>query len=134
MRSRLSGYCGLYFVILSYLGKIISPPDGTALTFLPGSSENITWTFDDKISQVTYRTWFFRSSDGLRFGTLGVIAQDTEPNIPQNVLSGVNIIKPATLVLNNVNHSYDGTYTFTLATTESFTSNVIVFIASKYNS
>ena len=123
-------------VILSYLGKIISPPDGTALTFLPGSSENITWTFDDVISGVASRTWFFTSSDGLRAGTLGVIALDLQPQIQENVLPRINIIKPATLVLNNVNHSYDGIYTFEIKTSSAgtYTSQVTVYIASKYHS
>jgi hypothetical protein len=35
------------------------------------------------------------------------------------ILPGISITKPATLVLNNVNQSYDGTYRFTLVATES---------------
>ena len=124
----------LFFVILFCLGKIIPPPDGTVFTFLPGSSRNITWDFDDEISQVASRTWSFTSSDGLRSGILGVIALDFQPQPQKGAPPGVNIIKPATLELNNVDHSYDGTYTFTLVAAESHKSNVIVFIASKFHS
>ena len=123
-----------YFVVLSCSGKIIPPPDGTVLTFLPGSSRNITWDFDDEISKVITRTWTFTSSDGLRSGALGVIALDLQPQPQKGVLPGVNIIKPATLELNNVDHSFNGIYKFTLTTTKTHTSNVIVFIASKFHS
>ena len=103
-------------------------------TFLPGSSRNITWDFDDEISQVASRTWSFTSSDGLRSGALGVIALDSQPQPQKDAPRGIDIIKPATLELNNIDHSFDGTYTFTLVATESHKSNVIVFIASKFDS
>ena len=128
--------CGVlfsvHFISNECEGKIISPPNRTVLIFLPGTSENITWKFDDEVAQVTSRTWYFTSSDGLRSGTLGVIAYDRKPNLTQNVLSGVNIIKPATLVLNNVNHSYDGVYTFDLQPADvTYSSEVTVYIARK---
>ena len=123
-----------YFVFLSCSGKIVPPSDGTVLNFLPGSSVNITWDFDDEISQVASRSWSFTSSDGLRSGALGVIVFNSQPQIRKNVLPGVDIMKPATLVLNNVDYSFDGTYTFTITAVESDTSNVIVFIASKFYS
>ena len=123
-----------YFAFLFCLGKIVPPPDGTVLTFLPGSSRNITWDFDDEISKVVTRSWTFTSSGGLRSGTLGVIVFNSQPQIRKNVLPRVNIMKPATLVLNNVDYSFDGTYTFTITAVGSDTSNVIVFIASKFYS
>ena len=125
----------LRLITLSYsiLGKIIPPPDGTVLTFLPGSSGNITWDFDDEISKVATRSWTFTSSDGLRSGTLGIIGFNSQPQIRKDVLSGVDIIKPATLELNNVDNSFDGIYKFSLTATESDTSNVILYIASKFH-
>ena len=123
-----------YFIVLFCLGKIIPPPDGTVLIFLPGSSRNITWDFDDEISKVITRTWTFTSSDGLRSGLLGIIGFNSQPQIRKDVLSGVDIIKPATLELNNVDNSFNGIYKFTLTTTKTHTSNVILFIASKFHS
>ena len=120
-----------HFILHECEGKIIPPPDGTVLTFLPGSSRNITWDFDDE--KVASRTWTFTSSDGLRSGILGVIALDLQPQAQKGVLPRVNIIKPATLELNNVDHSYDGIYKFTLVATQTHISNVIVFIAKKPN-
>ena len=118
---------------MSFIGKIISPRDGIELTFLPGSTENITWTFDDNPSE-TLLTWFFTSSDGLRVGFLGTIFSDFQPHIGQgNPLPMINITKPATLILNNVNQSYNGTYRLILKADgqPKVTSDVIVFIASK---
>jgi hypothetical protein len=122
-------------ITFSYLilGKIIPPPDGTVLTFLPGSSRNITWDFDDDLSVVSSRSWIFTSSDGLRTGTLGVIALDSSAVVQNPPLPGIKIIKPATLELNDVSHIYDGNYSFSLVTSvpESHTSKVTVYIARK---
>jgi hypothetical protein len=120
----------------SYLGKIISPSDGTELTLLPGSSRNISWTFDDGISTVSGRTWIFASYYGLRSGTLGGITSPFPLQVTKNVLPGINIILPGTLELNNVSHSFDGNYTFSILTTDlkTHTSKVLVYIASKFHS
>ena len=80
------------------------------------------------------RSWFFKSSDGLRTGPIGAIAFDYSPALRKNILSGISVIKPATLVLSNVNQSYNGTYRFDLITaTEIFTCEIIVFVASKFD-
>ncbi|CAB3986179.1 B-cell receptor CD22-like [Paramuricea clavata] len=124
---------GLYFLLFPCkgLGVIISPRDGTKLTFVPGSSRNITWTFDD--AKAAYRDWSFTSSDGLGSGLLGGIVSDFEPQTTTDVLPGVNIIKPGTLALSNVDQNYNGTYTFLLKVNgkPDDTSDVIVFIAIK---
>ncbi len=85
----------------------------------------------DEISKVASRSWSFTSSDGLRSAYLGGILFDSQPGVQRNILPGIDIKKPATLVLSNVSHIYDGTYTFRLSATETDQSNVRVFIASK---
>ena len=114
------------------LGQIISPPDGTELTFLNGSNANITWSFKDDISKVDSRVWRFTSSDGsFNSERLARIIDDEEPRIDESGLSGVSIVKPATLILKNVNQTYNGTYRFALGAVNSGDSDVVVFIASK---
>ena len=124
-----------YFIIsFLFIGKITSPRDGTELTILPGSTRNITWTFDDDLSTVTTRSWFFTSSVDL---TAKLIAQISVfgHNVRKDILPGVDIIEPATLNLTNVSQSYDGTYVFSLkiGTKPEVTSKVIAYIASKFN-
>jgi hypothetical protein len=97
---------------VSRLGKITSPPDGTRLTFLPGSTAKIQWTFDDDISSLEYRTWFFTSSDGSKPERLAAIYSNREPQIVNSSLPGVAIEKPATLVLKNIDLKNNGTYRF----------------------
>ena len=112
---------------------ITSPRDGTELTFPPGSSRNITWTFDD--AKTASRTWSFTSSGGSGSGLLGTIISDLDPQTTTDVLPGVDIIKPATLALSNVDQNYNGTYTFHLKVNkkpDDTSSHVIVFIASKF--
>ena len=79
------------------------------------------------------RLWRFTSTDGL-FNTkrLARIIDDEEPRIYESGLSGVTIVKPATLILKNVNQTYNGIYQFSLAAYSGGDSYVVVFIASKF--
>ena len=116
-------------------GKITSPSDGTNLTFLPGSTETITWTFDDGISKVENRRWSFKSSDDNGFGVLALLPFNGNPTLG-NKLPRFDIIKPGSLVLHDVNQSYDGTYQFALTVDgaqKDDVSNVRVYIASKFD-
>ena len=104
---------------VSRLGKITSPLDGSRLTFLPGSTEKIQWTFDDDISlrrrrELFDRSWYFTSSDGSKREPLATIYFDGEPGILNSSLPGVAIEKPATLVLKNIDLRNNGTYRFQL--------------------
>ena len=81
------------------------------MTVLPGSTAKITWSFNDDVSQVISRAWYFTSSDGSFVGKrLARIIDDENPQIFNSGLSGVSIVKPATLLLKNVNQTYDGTF------------------------
>ena len=118
------------------LGKITAPDDGTELIFLPGSTKNITWTFDDDISQVASRTWSFASSDGSGIRVIAILTFDTQVSKRDGILPSFDIKKPATLTLNNVDQSYNGTYRLVLnidGLPDDFISDVTVFIASKFN-
>ena len=104
------------------------------MTVLPGSTVNITWSINDDISRVSFREWHFTSSDGLFVRKpLASIIRDSQPQIDNSDLSGVSIVKPATLLLKNVNQTYDGTYRFDLLGPGGGRSaRVVVFIASKF--
>ena len=95
---------------------------------------NIKWSFTDDVSQVSSRKWYFTSSDGSFVNTrLARIIDDKALQIDNSGLSGVSIVKPATLFLKNVNQTYDGTYRFDLSGRGgSGSSRVVVFIASKF--
>ena len=116
------------------LGEITSPPDGTRLYFLNGSTANITWSFNDKISDVNIRIWRFTSSDGsIDQKRLGRILGDVAIEVDKaSGLSGVKIERPANLILENVNLTYNGTYRFDLSALVADKSEVVVFIASKF--
>ena len=117
------------------IGKIIPPPDGTTLYFSTGKSRaRIQWSFDDKISDVISRAWSFESSDGSIRERLARIVNDATPNIVAKSLPGVEILKPATLILRNVNQTFNGTYYFELTLFRTTTSSVAVFITSKFSS
>ena len=102
------------------------------MTFLNGSNANITWSFNDDISTLVTRIWYFTSSDGsFNAERLARISDNEEPRIYESGLSWVTIVKPATLVLKNVNQTYNGTYRFSLTAHTNGDSSVVVFIASK---
>ena len=116
------------------LGGITSPAEGTEFVFLPGSTGNLTWTFDDDVSTLVLRAWFFTRSGGSKSERLATIADDDNRKVRQSSLSGVEIVKPATLLLKNVNQSYDGVYLFQLhGSGPAVSIGVRVYIASKSN-
>ena len=104
------------------------------MTVLPGENVNITWSFSDDVSKVLARVWYFTSSDDSFVNErLAIILLDGQPQIDLSGLSGVSIVKPATLLLKNVNETYDGTYRFDLSAPggSGSSSRVVVSIASK---
>ena len=105
------------------------------MTVLSGSTVNITWSFNDDVAQLLARAWYFTSSDSSFVDEpLASIFRDGQPQIDNSGLSGVSIVKPATLLLKNVNQTYNGTYRFDLSGRGgSGSSQVVVFIASKLN-
>ncbi len=121
------------FNFMCCLGRIISPAKGTEFTFLPGTTGNITWIFDDAISSLVFRSWFFTRRGGSTPERLVTISDNNGPNIRKSSLSGVEIVKPGTLLLKNVTQSHNGVYEFVLsASGPAVASDVVVFIASKF--
>ncbi|XP_046858276.1 uncharacterized protein LOC124451702 [Xenia sp. Carnegie-2017] len=129
----------LFCWISSCQGVILSPPPGTSFTFLPGGTENITWTFDDDLNDLASRNWLFTgSSDGSQSTLLAIVTLDLSLiNLNEPILPNYDVSKPSTLQLRNITHSYDGTYEFRLARKDSllspFISKVRVFVAIKPN-
>ena len=102
------------------------------MIFAPGSNARIEWTFFTK-KPLEKRTWYFTSTDGtFDEAELAIIHGMDEPIISNSGLTGVSVEGNATLVLKNVNQSYDGTYLFILSAGPSTDrSPVIVTIAGK---
>ena len=112
---------------MSWIGKLTAQPKNSVVK--PGSTVNLQWNFDDDIKSVITRTWrFFGHSDSK---ILAVILVDGKPVIRDKLLK-FEIKNRATLVLKNVNESYNGTYEFTLdADKKKYVSKAVVVIASK---
>ena len=81
------------------------------MTLTPGSMEKITWSFTDDKKGFSHRHLIFTTSGGRRRVGLAKIVGDGVPQI-LTTSSEVAVEKPATLVLKNVNLTYDGTYDF----------------------
>ena len=116
------------------LGQIKSPTNGTTLTFLPGTNGTIDWSLTVSASQAQVRTWLFKSRDGSRTGQLTRIIDNMDRGQKNlSLIPRFEIEKPATLILMNVDETYNGMYTLTLFTKDSSIdqSEVIVYIAGK---
>lgn len=116
------------------VGQIKPPPNGNKLIFAPGSNARIHWTFDIKRKhKLEKRAWYFTSTDGtFDSETIAEIHGTEDPKILNSGLTGVTIEGNATLVLKNVNQSYDGEYLFTLSAGASTSSSTVtVIIAGK---
>ena len=93
----------------------------------------IEWSIESSVStsSILFRSWTFTSS-GVTPESLAQIRADDKAIISTKLYE-VDIEKPATLVLKNVNGSYNGTYRFTLLSPDPSTSDVFVFIAGKFH-
>ena len=121
-----------------YLGVNILPPDGTRLTFLPGSTAKLQWTYNcsefcDLYWRYKYRRlfWYFTSSDGGQTERLARTYRDDKFRIYNSSLPEVTVEKPATLILKNVDLRYNGTYLFTIRRPLFSRAEILVFIAGK---
>ena len=95
------------------------------------SAAKIEWSLGPSTGSIQYRSWSFTSSDSNKTEFLAEINRVGTVTISTKLYE-VDVIKPATLVLKNVNESYDGKYTFTLIAGGTSTSGVTVFIAGKF--
>ena len=103
------------------------------MTFLDGSTAKIKWSLDPSLSTASmYRSWTFISSHDGKGETLADITRVGEIVIITKLYE-VDIEKPATLVLKNVNGSYNGTYVFHLLSPSLSSSEVHVFIAGRFS-
>ncbi|XP_028399323.1 uncharacterized protein LOC114522774 [Dendronephthya gigantea] len=124
---------GLICLIFPCQGVIYPPSSGNSLTFPPGSTGKIEWSFDDNISDVFSRSWSFTSTDGsVNRKVIATVSDDDDPKIRVS-FPVIEVEKPATLVLNNVDRRYDGKYEFHVSANVQTSSEVTVFIAEKPN-
>ena len=100
------------------------------MTFISGSTGRIMWSFDDDIKWYSTRTWTFTPTDGQPLVGLARISGDRAVQLFTTSYEFA-VEKPATLVLKNVNLTYDGTYQFSLSQ-DAGASEVIVYIAGKF--
>ena len=108
------------------LGAVFSASNKTNVTFISGNTGKIVWSFTDEIKSFSYQIWTFTPSDGQPQVGLARINGDGNVEILTTSYE-VAVEKPATLVLKNVNLTYDGTYRFSLSP-QAGTSDVFVYI------
>ncbi|XP_028418092.1 uncharacterized protein LOC114543202 [Dendronephthya gigantea] len=83
------------------------------------------------ISSIVLRSWEFRSTNVTTPVMLASITRDGSPTIFVS-FPVIAVEKPSTLILQNVDHRYDGKYRFTVsAFTAHSSSEVVVFVAEK---
>ena len=111
---------------------IVFPVPGDYTFVVPqGKDARINWKLNEQVSDLITRVWCFRSSDGGISEVLAFIIRDGQPNIENGSLPGVEIEKPATLVLKNVSMRYNGVYSFRISGNVDGTFLVTLFVAGK---
>lgn len=121
---------GFFF---SFIGQIDLPPGGDKLILSAGSNGTIAWFTRDP-DNVDYRSWSFTKSSGNKSRSVASSgAQGANVKYGNSGLD-VRIQQPDTLVLINVNQSYDGLYRLNIISSVSggHTSDVTVYITSKF--
>ncbi len=101
------------------------------MTLVPGSTRRIVWSFNDTIKVGSYRLWSFTPSNGIAEALASIIVNGDYMKLTNSY--EVAVEKPATLVLKNVNISYNGKYKFGLHPSSGGSeSEVVVYIAGKF--
>ena len=100
------------------------------MTFIPGSTGKLEWSLTDDITDFTTRTWTFKPSKSQLRVNVARIIGDGDVELFTTSYE-VAVERPATLVLKNVNLTYDGTYQFLLSPGGG-PSEVVVYIAGKF--
>ena len=97
---------------------------------MKGSTDRIEWTYTG-VTDLQLRTWFFTSSDK-KFNK-EILAERFRNEYPvlKTTELDIDIQAPSTLILKNVNITYNGTYRFELSP-GSLVSEVSVFITGKF--
>ena len=103
------------------------------MTFLEEPTVKIKWSLDPVLFTNISRSWSFKSSASGKDEILGKVSRAGDITIVTRLYE-VEIEKPATLVLKNVNGSYNGTYKFTLypGLPDLSISEVVVFVTGKF--
>lgn len=91
----------------------------------------IKWDLNTPVSNADTRAWRFLKT-GERIAR---IVDDGDVSLPASSLSGVNVTKPATLILKNVSDVHNGTYQFQFEPKigDADSSSVTVFVAGKFS-
>ncbi|CAB4045079.1 Hypothetical predicted protein, partial [Paramuricea clavata] len=110
--------------------KIFLPSGGNNLTFLKQPIVKIKWSLDPVLSTNINRSWSFKSRASGKDEILGEVSRTGDITIVTRLYE-IDIEKPATLVLKNIDERYSGAYKFTLypGLPGPSISEVVVFIA-----
>ena len=99
-----------------------------------GTTAKITWTYDDDPSQASLSWYFIGRSPGSKEEEIAHISPTSDPIlISDNMVPRIAIEKPATLVLKNVDKTYNGEYQFIVRVPDGGgESSVDFFVAGKF--
>ena len=117
-----------------YVAAISLPSYGNVTYVTKGSDVSLPWTYDFGGAAILSRQWFFsnRSSD---LALLIYFAGATQTISSKSPFKDIDVNKPATLVLKNVNLDHNGTYRFTVTvdgiTTPPFSEILVIIQGEK---
>ena len=121
--------------MLSCAGQLTLKPDKIIYNVNLGDNKNLTWNITgiNNISDLGFRAWGFGPGATLLadIDAKGIVRKYNYSIIPT---SGIEVNPPSTLMLKNVDHRYNGTYTFVVRLKliiSHVISRVEVFVTSK---
>ena len=123
------------FSFFLFLAEITLPAFGN-LTFISnGTDVTLPWTYNFGSATVLSVQWqFSKTGESGSFKVLAALPSAGEPIIRNDTFSGISVIRPATLVLQNVNLDYNGTYRISInvfGLTGLQTSDILVIVLGK---
>ena len=100
-----------FFSFFLFLAEITLPAFGNLTFISEGTDVTLPWTYNFGSALVTLVDWrFSKTGNPGSFKQLAALPATGEPIILNDTFSGISVIRPATLVLQNVNLDHNGTY------------------------
>ena len=131
-------YFRIFNLLFFYYVAAISLPSYGNVTYVTKRSDvSLVWTYDFGVSAtIGIKQWFFINTSSSSDVTLLIFLNGGNPKIdPKSPFKDIDVNKPATLVLKNVNLDHNGTYRFTVTvdgiTTPPFSEILVIIQGEK---
>ena len=104
-------FTAIFFSFCLFLAEITLPTFGNFTFVSNGTDVTLPWSYNFGSGKVISVEWMFsKTGEPASFKVFAVLIPLNEPIVSNDTLSGISVMRPATLILQNVNLDHNGIY------------------------